>query len=106
MTDYPDDSCIIRDVLAGDANAFGRIVRRYQKPIYNLMVRMTHSEQIAMDLAQETFLKAYASLERFKLGRSFFSWLYAIGVNLAKDYARRTFRENRCFAPTRRIEND
>ena len=62
------------------------------------MVRMTHSEQIAMDLAQETFIKAYTSLERFKLGRSFFSWLYAIGVNLAKDHARRVLRENRCFA--------
>ena len=98
MTDYPDDSRTIREVLAGDVDAYGRIVERYQKPIYNLMVRMTRSEQIAMDLAQETFLKAYARLSRFKLGRSFFSWLYAIGVNLAKDHARRAFRENRCFA--------
>lgn len=102
MADYTDDSRIIRNVLAGDVDAFGGIVKKYQKPIYNLMVRMTHSEQIAMDLAQETFLKAYTCLERFKLGRSFFSWLYAIGVNLARDHVRRTFRENRCF--TRDVE--
>lgn len=98
MTDYPDDSSTIRDVLAGDVDAYGRIIKKYQKPIYNLMVRATHSEQIAMDLAQETFLKAYAHLERFKPGRSFFSWIYAIGVNLARDHARRTLRESRRFA--------
>jgi RNA polymerase sigma-70 factor (ECF subfamily) len=68
------------------------------------MHRMTHSEQIAMDLAQETFLKAYARLSRFKPGRSFFSWIYAIGVNLAKDHARRTFRENRCFVPDLEVQ--
>jgi RNA polymerase sigma-70 factor, ECF subfamily len=98
VTDYSDDSSTIRAVLAGDVDAYGRIVKKYQRPIYNLMVRMTHSEQIAMDLAQETFIKAYTALERFKQGRSFFSWIYAIGVNLAKDHARRASRENRCFA--------
>ena len=98
MIDFSDDSRTTREVLAGDVDAFGRIVNKYQKPIYNLMYRMTHSEQIAMDLAQETFLKAYARLSRFKQGCSFFSWIYAIGVNLAKDHARRRFRESRCFA--------
>lgn len=50
-----------------------------------------------MDLTQETFVRAYQQLERFKLGRSFFSWLCAIGANLARDHLRRENRQQRCF---------
>lgn len=97
VTKFAEDSRIIGAVLAGEVNAYARIVGKYQKAIYNLMFRTTHSAEISMDLTQETFVRAYQQLERFKLGRSFFSWLYAIGANLAKDHLRRESREQRCF---------
>jgi RNA polymerase sigma-70 factor (ECF subfamily) len=89
----PEDIQIISAVLDGDVNAYGRIVRKYQKPIYNLMYRATRSEQLSMEMAQETFTRAYEKLERFDPGRSFFSWLYAIGANLARDHLRKGGRE-------------
>lgn len=89
----PEDNQIINAVLNGNVNAYGRIVRKYQKSIYNLMYRATKSEQLSMEMAQETFTRAYEKLERFNPGRSFFSWLYAIGANLARDHLRKAGRE-------------
>jgi RNA polymerase sigma-70 factor, ECF subfamily len=89
----PEDNQIINAVLSGNVNAYGRIVGKYQKPIYNLMYRATRSEQLSMEMAQETFTRAYEKLERFNPGRSFFSWLYAIGANLARDHLRKAGRE-------------
>lgn len=89
----PEDNQIVNAVLSGNVNAYGRIVRKYQKPIYNLMYRATRSEQLSMEMAQETFTRAYEKLERFDPGRSFFSWLYAIGANLARDHLRKAGRE-------------
>ena len=82
------EDALIRDVLAGNAEAFGILVARYQRPIYNLMRRTTGSPETAADLAQDTFLRAYANLERFRPGARFFPWLYAIGLNRAKDWLR------------------
>ena len=91
--DIPEDSRIISAVLKGEVDAFGQLVRKYQKPIYNLMYRTTGSEDFALEMAQETFTRAYEKLEQFDPGRSFFSWLYAIGSNLSKDYLRKAGRE-------------
>ena len=85
-----DDNAVIRDVLAGDPEAFGLLVERYQRPIYNLMLRATGTGHTAADLAQDTFLRAYENLERFRPGARFFSWLYAIGMNRARDWLRAT----------------
>jgi RNA polymerase sigma-70 factor (ECF subfamily) len=89
----PEDNEIIRVVLDGDVNAYGRIVKKYQKPIYNLMYRTSKSEQLSMEMTQEVFTRAYEKLDRFDPGRRFFSWLFAIGANLARDYLRRVGRE-------------
>ena len=70
-------------------NAFGPLVERYQKPIFNLMYRMAGSSDKAADLTQETFIRAYQKLERFHPGKRFFPWLYSIGLNLARDFARK-----------------
>jgi RNA polymerase sigma-70 factor (ECF subfamily) len=88
-----EDNHIIGIVLKGDTDAYGQLVRKYQKTIYNLMYRTTGSEDLALEMAQETFTKAYEKLERFDPGRSFFSWLYAVGSNLSKDYLRKSGRE-------------
>jgi len=83
-----DENGIIDDILSGDSHAYAILVRRYQKPIYNLMIRMTGNNEDAFDLTQDTFLRAYERLEQFRRGKSFFSWLYSIGMNLAKDHFR------------------
>ena len=86
--DNGDDQRVIAAVLAGETDAYAVLVERYQKPIYNLMVRMTGSTWDALDLAQETFIKAFEQLHRFRLGKRFFPWLYTIGLNHSKNFIR------------------
>jgi RNA polymerase sigma-70 factor (ECF subfamily) len=83
------DANLIYEILAGDAEAYAILVRRYQKPIFNLMLRMTSSEEDALDLTQETLVRAYEKLEQFKTSSPFFPWLYTIGMNLARDFLRK-----------------
>lgn len=83
------EETLVHEILSGDVNSYALLVKRYQKPIYNLMLRMTGSEQDAADLTQETFVRAYEKLERFDASASFFPWLYTMGLNLARDFLRR-----------------
>jgi RNA polymerase sigma-70 factor (ECF subfamily) len=87
--DHVEENRIIAEILAGDANAYAILVQRYQGPVFNLMVRMTGSEDEASDLSQDAFIKAYRNLERFKPGRRFFPWLYSIAMNVARDHLRK-----------------
>jgi len=86
--DHLDDQQVVAAILGGDVNAYGTLVRRYQKPIFNLMYRMTGSHADALDLSQETFIKAYDKLRLFKTDRKFFPWLYTIGLNHARNFIR------------------
>ena len=65
------------------------LVRQYQKPIFNLMYRVTGSSEDAKDLTQETFIKAYEKLDHFRMGARFFPWLYTIGYNHARNFVQR-----------------
>ncbi len=86
------EETLVYEILSGDADSYALIVKRYQKPIYNLMLRMTGSEQDALDLTQETFVRAYEKLEKFDPSASFFPWLYTMGLNLARDFLRKAKR--------------
>ena len=86
--DHWDDQYVIAAILGGDVNAYGTLVRRYQKPIFNLMYRMTGSHTDALDLSQDTFIKAYDKLRLFKTDRKFFPWLYTIGLNHVRNFIR------------------
>ena len=86
------DQSLVYDILSGDVNAYALLVKRYQKPILNLMLRMTGSEQDALDLTQETFVRAYEKLEKFNPSASFFPWLYTMGFNVARDFLRKVKR--------------
>jgi RNA polymerase sigma-70 factor, ECF subfamily len=86
------EETLVHEILSGNVNSYGLLVKRYQKPIYNLMLRMTGSEQDALDLAQETFVRAYEKLEKFDPSAPFFPWLYTMGLNLARDFLRRAKR--------------
>ncbi len=89
------DEEVVSQVLAGRQQSFSLLVQRYQRPVYNLMYRYTRSEQEAADLTQDVFLRAYEKLARYRPGRSFFSWLYALAHNRATDWYRKNGRRIR-----------
>ena len=76
----------------GHPDAFGDIVRRYQDRIFNTIYRLLGDYEEAKDLAQQTFLRAYMSLDRFRGNSSFYTWLYRIGVNAALDERKKRSR--------------
>lgn len=81
------------DMLAraqqGDGQAFGQLVELYQVPVYNLCYRMLGDSYEAEDAAQETFLRAYRSMERFDRQRPFSTWLLSIAAHHCIDQIRR-----------------
>ena len=70
----------------GDRDAFAEIVRSNQRRIYAVAMRMTRRHEVADDITQDTFLRAYRNLGRFELGRPLRPWLTRIAVNLAINY--------------------
>lgn len=86
------DSELIRDTRSGDKEAFRELVERYQRKIMSLLVGMVSNQDDALELTQETFVKAFENLPRFKGDSSFYTWLYRIAVNLAIDARRKQRR--------------
>lgn len=80
---------LVRKAAAGDGDAFEQLVLSYEKPIYNLCLRMCGNSDDAMDLTQETFLKAWRSLGAFRGEASFSTWLYRLCSNVCIDHLRR-----------------
>jgi RNA polymerase sigma-70 factor, ECF subfamily len=98
---YSDFELIDR-VIGGNRLAFEELVDRYKKSVYALTYRMVHNYEDAADLAQETFLKAYLGLRRFKKHASFHTWLYRITINLCINHLRR--KGSRQFEELDRVE--
>jgi RNA polymerase sigma-70 factor (ECF subfamily) len=84
-----DDAADARRVLAGDADAFEGIVRRWQRPLVNLAYRFSRDHGLAEDMAQEAFLKAYRSLASWRGESRFSTWLFAVALNLYRSRVRR-----------------
>ncbi len=76
--------------LEGREAAFEEIVRRFERPLFSLIVRMVRNRQQAEDLCQETFVKAFRALESYDPRRKFSSWLFKIGHNATIDTMRRS----------------
>lgn len=76
----------------GDEEAFGVLVKKYKTKVFNLAYSLTRDRDAADDLAQESFIKAYFALPRFKLRSEFGTWLYRIATNTVKDYLRKKGR--------------
>ncbi len=87
------DESIVRQVLEGDTQAYETLVCRYQHQIYNLMYRCSRSPEDAADLTQDVFCKTFEKLNHYQKDRSFFSWLYALAMNHARDWLRKQKRQ-------------
>jgi RNA polymerase sigma-70 factor, ECF subfamily len=80
---------LVERARAGDDEAFATLVLRYERKLIRVLARLVHDEELARDLAQETFWKVYNRLDRFDTTRRFGPWLFRIGVNLGLDQLRR-----------------
>lgn len=77
-----DDTDLVNQCRRGDSSAFGGLVARYQDRVFNTCLRLCGNRSDAEELAQEAFVKAYVSLDRFDGRASFYTWLFRIAVNL------------------------
>jgi len=87
------DAELAVQAAAGSADAFHEIVRRFERPVLSLIVRMVRDPTVAEDLAQETFVKAYRHLDRYDPRRKLASWLFKIAHNTTFDHLRRKHPE-------------
>ncbi len=80
------DQELVRRVQHGDKKAFDVLVLKYQQKIVKLISRYVRDQDEALDVAQETFIKAYRALANFRGDSAFYTWLYRIAINTAKNY--------------------
>lgn len=92
FADLTDEELIER-TLAGKTRAFDELVRRHSRKLNGMLIQMLNSEADAYDVAQESFLKAFHSLRYFKGNSSFYTWLYSIALNQARNFLRKRKRE-------------
>jgi RNA polymerase sigma-70 factor, ECF subfamily len=84
-----DDHSLVREAQAGDRGAFEELVRRYDRDVLRLAHNMVRTQEDARDIYQESFLKAYRNIGRFRFECSFYTWLYRIVTNVCLDHLRR-----------------
>ena len=80
------DQALVERVQKGEKQAFDVLVLKYQNKIIQLVYRYVHDPEEAQDVAQEAFIKAYKALGRFRGDSAFYTWLYRIAINTAKNY--------------------
>ncbi len=86
MGEKNNDQELVRRVQGGDKTAYDALVRKYQFKIIKLISRYVHDSEAAQDVAQEAFIKAYRGLKRFRGDSAFYTWLYRIAINTAKNH--------------------
>src|SRR6188768_2744002 len=98
MASSTDEELVARS-QGGDLDSFNQLVVRWERPIYALAYRTIGREEDARDVCQETFLRAFRALPRFRGQAKFSSWLYRIALNLCHDWMRRERRTPVVQAP-------
>ncbi|GAB5414571.1 MAG: RNA polymerase sigma factor RpoE [Congregibacter sp.] len=86
MASSVTDKQLVTRVQAGDKGAFDLLVIKYQQKIMSLISRYVHDAHEVQDVAQEAFIKAYRALPGFRGDSAFYTWLYRIAINTAKNY--------------------
>ncbi|MET3116375.1 RNA polymerase sigma-70 factor (ECF subfamily) [Undibacterium sp. GrIS 1.8] len=85
-TEREIDQLLVERVQRGDKKAFELLVSKYQRKLMRLVSRLVHDQAEAEDVVQESFIKAYRAMGNFRGDAAFYTWLYRIGVNTAKNY--------------------
>ena len=80
------DQVLVERAQQGDKNAFGMLVEKYHRKLGRLLGRMIRDQAEVEDVVQESFIKAYRALHNFRGDSAFYTWLYRIGINTAKNY--------------------
>ncbi|NBO10312.1 MAG: RNA polymerase sigma factor RpoE, partial [Methylophilaceae bacterium] len=80
------DQALVERAQRGDQKAFGMLVEKYQRKLGRLLSRMVRDQAEVEDVVQESFIKAYRALPNFRGDSAFYTWLYRIGINTAKNY--------------------
>jgi RNA polymerase sigma-70 factor, ECF subfamily len=93
------DLAILRKAQRGDERAFAIIVRTYEKPVYNYVLRLVHDRSLAEDLTQEVFLRVFQGLPKFSLRCRFTTWLFQVTKNRVLDELRSNERRPRAVVP-------
>jgi RNA polymerase sigma-70 factor (ECF subfamily) len=86
MVDRKSDQLLVERAQAGEKHAFDLLVVKYQHKIVKLVMRFVRDQSEAMDVTQEAFLKAYRALPKFRGDSAFYTWLYRIAINTAKNH--------------------
>ena len=81
-----NDQRLVKRVLNGDKKSFDLLVLKYQQRVSAVLGRYNLSREEVMDITQETFIKAYRSMEKFRGDSKFYTWLYRIAINTAKNH--------------------
>jgi RNA polymerase sigma-70 factor (ECF subfamily) len=80
---------LVKRCQAGQSEAFDELVTRYRTRVFAMIYNMVHNEQDAWDLAQDSFVKAWKSIKRFRRQSSFYTWIYRIVMNVTIDWLRK-----------------
>jgi RNA polymerase sigma-70 factor, ECF subfamily len=104
MPRFEDDLELVKDFVGGHVSAFEELIRRYQDRIYNLCHYMLSDPDLALEAAQDTFLKAYHRLRDFRGESAFYSWLYRIAVNTCLDEKRKSHQPTGFIEPAQMLE--
>ncbi len=83
------DRTLIDSALKGDQSAYKSLMERHRQAIFHISLKIVHDSEIAADLVQETFMKAFASLATYRSEFKFSTWLYRIAANTAIDHLRK-----------------
>lgn len=88
LTDIPDEE-LVRKAQGGDVPSFEKLFERHQRRVYNFIYQMMRNESEALDLTQETFVRAYKGLSNLKEPGAFGGWLMRIATNICRDASRK-----------------
>ncbi len=91
---HPEEHSLVQQAMQGDQDAFADLMRQYEKPIYNLCLRMVRKPEDAEELTQTSFFKAWRALPGFQEESGFFTWLYRLTKNTCIDFLRRETRRH------------
>ena len=86
MSEQNVDQALVEKVQRGDKNAYNLLVTKYQHKVSNLVSRYVKNQSDVPDIVQEAFIKAYRALPNFRGDSAFYTWLYRIAVNCAKNH--------------------